>query len=604
MPSIPFHSPLQLHSAQALLATAVEPDQRGETAVGNQELEIEGRGLPNPGLGVEGKGPDSRENSISFPDLPATQARWRKISRTFRPISQTLRSSQITHMEEAAPVGKDLHKESSKEKLFKIATELLQTEEAYVSRLHLVDQVFCVELMKEAKTGNTFPEEVVKNIFSNISSIYLFHKQFFLPELDKRMQEWAVKPRIGDVLHKLAPFLKMYGEYVKNFDKAMDLLDTMLEKCQPFREIIQEIQEKQQKMWDVYEMLGGEEDIVDPSNELLKEGPILKVSVRSSSTAERHLFLFNKMLLYCAPKLSLGSVKFTVRNKLPVDSVQVKEVNDVETPHCFLVSGKQRSLQLQARSQEEMEAWIQAIQESIVLSERKIDTFKAASLGPASPGHHEEEQELGKRAPRWIRDNHVTMCMRCKEAFNPITRRRHHCRACGYVVCGKCSDYKAELQYDENRTNRVCRDCYVVLKGAAEGDDREKEKKKGILEKESAEASQNSLMCSFLHFTEGVGKAVLKAWFVIPREDPFVLYMYKAPQDVKAQTSIPLLGYSACPSANTDAGFGFQITQSKKVYTFIAESAEQRERWLQLVRKVASGGRTGEEEEEDLEGSE
>uniref|UniRef100_A0A4W3GNV1 FYVE, RhoGEF and PH domain-containing protein 2-like n=1 Tax=Callorhinchus milii TaxID=7868 RepID=A0A4W3GNV1_CALMI len=190
MPSIPFHSPLQLHSAQALLATAVEPDQRGETAVGNQELEIEGRGLPNPGLGVEGKGPDSRENSISFPDLPATQARWRKISRTFRPISQTLRSSQITHMEEAAPVGKDLHKESSKEKLFKIATELLQTEEAYVSRLHLVDQVFCVELMKEAKTGNTFPEEVVKNIFSNISSIYLFHKQFFLPELDKRMQEW------------------------------------------------------------------------------------------------------------------------------------------------------------------------------------------------------------------------------------------------------------------------------------------------------------------------------------------------------------------------------------------------------------------------------
>uniref|UniRef100_A0A4W3H2U2 FYVE, RhoGEF and PH domain-containing protein 2-like n=1 Tax=Callorhinchus milii TaxID=7868 RepID=A0A4W3H2U2_CALMI len=117
--------------------------------------------------------------------------------------------------------------------------------------------------------------------------------------------------------------------------------------------------EKQQKMWDVYEMLGGEEDIVDPSNELLKEGPILKVSVRSSSTAERHLFLFNKMLLYCAPKLSLGSVKFTVRNKLPVDSVQVKEVNDVETPHCFLVSGKQRSLQLQARSQEEMEAWIQ-----------------------------------------------------------------------------------------------------------------------------------------------------------------------------------------------------------------------------------------------------
>lgn len=45
--------------------------------------------------------------------------------------------------------------------------------------------------------------------------------------------------------------------------------------------------------------------------------------------------------------------------------------------------------------------------------------------------------ELGKRAPRWIRDNEVTMCMRCKEAFNALTRRRHHCRACGYVSSSK-----------------------------------------------------------------------------------------------------------------------------------------------------------------------
>lgn len=44
-----------------------------------------------------------------------------------------------------------------------------------------------------------------------------------------------------------------------------------------------------------------------------------------------------------------------------------------------------------------------------------------------------QNAELGKRAPRWIRDNEVTMCMKCKEPFNALTRRRHHCRACGYV---------------------------------------------------------------------------------------------------------------------------------------------------------------------------
>lgn len=51
-------------------------------------------------------------------------------------------------------------------------------------------QVFYTELMKEAKTGKTVPEEVVKMIFSNISSIYQFHSEFFLPELRKRMEDW------------------------------------------------------------------------------------------------------------------------------------------------------------------------------------------------------------------------------------------------------------------------------------------------------------------------------------------------------------------------------------------------------------------------------
>lgn len=44
-----------------------------------------------------------------------------------------------------------------------------------------------------------------------------------------------------------------------------------------------------------------------------------------------------------------------------------------------------------------------------------------------------QTEELGRRAPQWVRDNLVTMCMRCKEPFNAIVRRRHHCRACGYV---------------------------------------------------------------------------------------------------------------------------------------------------------------------------
>lgn len=44
-----------------------------------------------------------------------------------------------------------------------------------------------------------------------------------------------------------------------------------------------------------------------------------------------------------------------------------------------------------------------------------------------------QSEELGLRAPQWVRDKMVTMCMRCQEPFNALMRRRHHCRACGYV---------------------------------------------------------------------------------------------------------------------------------------------------------------------------
>lgn len=44
-------------------------------------------------------------------------------------------------------------------------------------------------------------------------------------------------------------------------------------------------------MLEIYEMLGEEEDIVNPSNELIKEGQILKLAARNTSAQERYLFL-------------------------------------------------------------------------------------------------------------------------------------------------------------------------------------------------------------------------------------------------------------------------------------------------------------------------
>lgn len=60
-----------------------------------------------------------------------------------------------------------------------------------------------------------------------------------LPSLSPRRSS---TPRIGDILQKLTPFLKMYAEYVKNFDNAMELLKQWTERSPQFKAIIQEIQ--------------------------------------------------------------------------------------------------------------------------------------------------------------------------------------------------------------------------------------------------------------------------------------------------------------------------------------------------------------------------
>ena len=50
----------------------------------------------------------------------------------------------------------------------------------------------------------------------------------------------------------------------------------------------------------------------------------------------------------------------------------------------------------------------------------------------------------------------------CFEVFT-LFNRRHHCRACGAVVCGSCSGQKAPLRYLLWEIERVCDKCFDIL---------------------------------------------------------------------------------------------------------------------------------------------
>lgn len=186
---------------------------------------------------------------------------------------------------------------SVQQRVFNIANELLHTEIAYVTKLHLLDQVSrplttlrCVPASAiRVSTGDlcscrcsvpaswrrralappspvtssreSSPTSAPSTASTSSSSCRRCRSGWrsgedgsplplllllLLLRSSSDASPFAVgrdlNPRIGDILQKLAPFLKMYGEYVKNFDRAMELVNTWMERSAQFKLIIQEIQ--------------------------------------------------------------------------------------------------------------------------------------------------------------------------------------------------------------------------------------------------------------------------------------------------------------------------------------------------------------------------
>ena len=77
-------------------------------------------------------------------------------------------------------------------------------------------------------------------------------------------------------------------------------------------------------------------------------------------------------------------------------------------------------------------------------------------------GLSEDQLILGKVSPFWVPDAEAPVCMICDLKFN-LVKRRHHCRACGKVLCSLCCSEKFPLPYLEDKEARVCKPCRGIL---------------------------------------------------------------------------------------------------------------------------------------------
>ncbi|XP_076994813.1 FYVE, RhoGEF and PH domain-containing protein 3 isoform X2 [Tamandua tetradactyla] len=657
-------------------ATGAGAPDTGPTGQLGEKLPNRDSGIDSPSCSVVGESfpcEEGREAGKGPPTLGLPLERGPDSSPTER-APQAEADSGEEPEPQRADTGQDAAKGPEPQELLHIARELLHTEEAYVRRLHLLDQVFCTKL-----TEAGIPPDVTTGIFSNISSIYRFHGQFLLPELQTRItREWEAKPRLGDILQKLAPFLKMYGEYVKNFDRAMGLVGAWTQRSLPFKDVIHSIQkqelcgnltlqhhmlepvqrlpryelllkdylkrlpadapdrkdaerslelistasnhsnaairklEKMHKLLEVHEQLGGEEDIVNPADELVKEGHIQKLSAKNGTAQDRHLFLFSSMVLYCVPRLRLMGQKFSVREKMDISDVQVQDIVKPNAAPTFIITGKKRSLELQTRTEEEKKEWIQVIRATIEKHKHNSETFRAFSSAPSQeedPVPTPDTPVLGPSSvePTWAadsggvtggldsrkpssrsrRDKEKQSCKSCGEAFNSITKRRHRCKQCGAVICGKCSEFRAE----NSRQSRVCKECFLAQSADPQSPSSEEPAEPRKDAELPAMNPQQSLLCSPLQLWDGAAWDAV--WASIPKTDPRVLHVQGLGQDGPQPRAIPLSGCTVSapePEEELDARHAVRLQRAPAPPLYLrVQTVELQRQWLEALEAAARG---------------
>ncbi|XP_038632941.1 hepatocyte growth factor-regulated tyrosine kinase substrate isoform X5 [Scyliorhinus canicula] len=108
-----------------------------------------------------------------------------------------------------------------------------------------------------------------------------------------------------------------------------------------------------------------------------------------------------------------------------------------------------------------IQAWAQAFRNE---PKYKVvqDTYQIMKVeGNIFPEFKESDAMfVSERAPDWV---DAEECHRCRVQFGVVTRK-HHCRACGQIFCGKCSSKSSTIpKFGIEKEVRVCEPCFELL---------------------------------------------------------------------------------------------------------------------------------------------
>ncbi|XP_064632195.1 titin-like isoform X2 [Lineus longissimus] len=434
------------------------------------------------------------------------------------------------------------------------------------------------------------------------------------------LRHYMLKPiqRIPQYKLLLQDYLNHLSEHSIDYKDASAALAIVSEIATHANESMRE-GDNFQKLLEVQNSLHGNFEVVKPGRTLIKMGILQKLSRKEAQP--RMLFLFNDVLLYTTPIVT--GKEYKLNHVLSLAGMKACKPTQEEFQNEFSVISIQRSFTISAKmdfphylvfdcsTPRERDAWLAALTQAIEDNAEKRSTFEQAKTHPEKLVMVDKDFQLGLQAPVWVPDARVTMCMLCTSEFT-VTWRRHHCRACGRVICGACSDYKAPLIYLKSKSVRVCRECFEKIEPVAAAEDgrltptAEGEEKRPRNTSESFKKSKKwvnrlhikrpsvlkevqandtgSVMSGYMKVIRG--KKWKKRWFVIKDK---VLYTYKASEDAAASRSTPLLGYEIKTFTeyfeNAEPSLVFQVShKGTDPVVFRTESASTKDKWIQAIK--------------------
>lgn len=180
-----------------------------------------------------------------------------------------------------------------------------------------------------------------------------------------------------------------------------------------------------------------------PGRVLVGEGVLTKLCRKKAKP--RQFFLFNDLLVYGS--IIINKKKYNRQHLVPLEDVRISSLED-DGPwkNGWQVISPKKSFAVFAATKTEKDEWMAHIRKCI------DDLLSKGDKTPAK-----------EHAAVWVPDSEAQFCMHCLKAKFTTMNRRHHCRKCGAVVCGACSNRRYVLPNQSDKPVRVCIGCFNAL---------------------------------------------------------------------------------------------------------------------------------------------